>query len=718
MTDIQIVVTGQDATGGVLKQVSGSLGEIDARAQVANSTLSQSALRVRETSLEFASMQKFGVSALATIASETATTNSSLGRVVNTLAKLGQAYVTGGKVGVVSEAALMGLKALISHLNQTDQAAQRARTSLAEVGAAGAAPLTRTAAAASLTRQEFSRLGIYATQGLYVIGSEASKTNQQLGDMIAKATHVGEAFLFGNVAGAAMMAAAIGVGALVSEMNRLNEEMKKALEPYDEMRTALVEMGKLQPALAQGLVEHLGLTREQALAVTDLAGQSEIFRRVTIAEIDAGEELERQELKVKSVREALGVAETNLATNTEPQMQASLERIVAVRRQQVYDEEIALNKQKQAVATHAEAVGKYAEKMAGNVTHEQHKLRLDTATTNALWEAQGQTMKANEAAAKRYADALEAVAKAQRQIVTGMLEKAFTPTEVTQADVDAGAAYIDQWDEWRRRAEAVAQGTSPEQYGEQFAASIKKAMERTGLGAGDLAKQFKDFSLFGAHPEFITDEFLNMDAIEASIEQQMNAFVGKADVMEAAYAKVWDKIKLDPVKAKKLEKMGIAEAPDSWAILTGQKAGTISVMASPDMASKLAEIQSMITSNIPPELYTTVHVTYVIDKPGGGGTEDTGGGGGDGTGTDTSGHHPNDQRYMQEGGMGVLSQDTMIYAHKGEGYWFSGTPWRVAPPGGGHVATYNVQVGGGASAREDRKRALQLVRLLKRYGPA
>jgi hypothetical protein len=72
-------------------------------------------------------------------------------------------------------------------------------------------------------------------------------------------------------------------------------------------------------------------------------------------------------------------------------------------------------------------------------------------------------------------------------------------------------------------------------------------------------------------------------------------------------------------------------------------------------------------AKIPTEI--DVHVNMVS----GGGTE--GGGTEGGGGTPPVG--------QQHGGAGVLARDTLFYAHAGEGYWFSGVPWRVPPPRSG-----------------------------------
>lgn len=78
-------------------------------------------------------------------------------------------------------------------------------------------------------------------------------------------------------------------------------------------------------------------------------------------------------------------------------------------------------------------------------------------------------------------------------------------------------------------------------------------------------------------------------------------------------------------------------------------------------------------------------ITVKVNVEGGGGGGESGGTGGEGGG----GTPPVGQ---QHGGMGVLARDTLFYAHAGEGYWFSGVPWRVPPPAGGSDARFGPPV--------------------------
>lgn len=117
---------------------------------------------------------------------------------------------------------------------------------------------------------------------------------------------------------------------------------------------------------------------------------------------------------------------------------------------------------------------------------------------------------------------------------------------------------------------------------------------------------------------------------------------------------------------------------------TGETVTTIvNVVKADTFDANFDAIMEKINS-IPTEI--DVHVNMV----GGGG--DTGGTGDTGDTGDTGGTPPVGQ---QHGGMGVLARDTMFYAHAGEGYWFSGVPWRIPPPTsvGGSIGAPVITIG-------------------------
>lgn len=84
-------------------------------------------------------------------------------------------------------------------------------------------------------------------------------------------------------------------------------------------------------------------------------------------------------------------------------------------------------------------------------------------------------------------------------------------------------------------------------------------------------------------------------------------------------------------------------------------------------------------NSIPTEI--DVHVNMVGGESGGTG--------------EAGGTPPTNPTPQQHGGAGVLARDTLFYAHAGEGYWFSGVPWRIPPPSstGGSLGPPTINIG-------------------------
>ena len=209
---------------------------------------------------------------------------------------------------------------------------------------------------------------------------------------------------------------------------------------------------------------------------------------------------------------------------------------------------------------------------------------------------------------KAYEAALKSVAKTVASYISGATGKALTPTAVTQEDMDAAKAgkYVTKWDEFRRRAEAVAKGTDPSAYGEQF----KTMFDKLGMGADQVAEKFKNFSLFADPKNF---GLVDWGALTTDVEQQLDGLIGKFALTEEANRRIW--ATMPEEKKNALAKMGIASADDATRKLLGLEPAQYDMLAAPGFAQHLQEIQDAITSNIPSELYSTVHVTYVIDNP-------------------------------------------------------------------------------------------------------
>lgn len=177
---------------------------------------------------------------------------------------------------------------------------------------------------------------------------------------------------------------------------------------------------------------------------------------------------------------------------------------------------------------------------------------------------QGEAMSSAELAAEKYAAAMKQLKDTLRQ----MVDKALTPTEVTDADMEATKAgtYIDKWDEFRRRAEDVLKnGVDPSKYGAAFVSALQKMQQGTGLALDQLIAKYKDFSLFADKNIMnlaISTGAVNLDTIVADVSNQIDQIIGKANLIGAAFDRVWASLstqkKLDLAKALGIE--GITDA--------------------------------------------------------------------------------------------------------------------------------------------------------------
>lgn len=136
----------------------------------------------------------------------------------------------------------------------------------------------------------------------------------------------------------------------------------------------------------------------------------------------------------------------------------------------------------------------------------------------------------------------------------GLVEGALNATTVEQRLGMAG----DAWDEFRLRLEAVATGTDPAQYGEQFT----QMFNALGMSAERAAAAFKDFSLF-ADPSNI--KLVNMQPILDSVKQSLDSMIGKANLTSAAMKEVWKN--LSPQQKAALAEQGIDSASEAIAAL-------------------------------------------------------------------------------------------------------------------------------------------------------
>jgi hypothetical protein len=350
--------------------------------------------------------------------------------------------------------------------------------------------------------------------------------------------------------------------------------------------------------------------------------------------------------------------------------------------------------------------------------------------------------------------AMQQLISTLRSVVEGVLQA----TSVTDTDMAAAAMgkYVDKWDEFRRRLDAVASGTSAAQFGAQF----QEMFEKLGMSAEEASRKFKDFSLF-ANPANL--KLINWDAIVGSTSEAIDSIIGKynvvtagvkaylesdaaaaqlpqlklalglsvdasqADVQQAltgalggisgdagAGASVAATVKTTLDIDTSAAKARVSEAQKLIALIPASTAGvTVTTRAFVDdvVAKKsLGELIKLV-GQIPASVAGTT-VTTIVDIVKKDSFDDNlkdildaldkipreievqvnvVGGTSEGGATATEPTPTNNPAVPQQhGGMGVLAKNTLFLAHAGEGFWFSGVPWRIPPPaaggrGGGNI---------------------------------
>jgi len=115
--------------------------------------------------------------------------------------------------------------------------------------------------------------------------------------------------------------------------------------------------------------------------------------------------------------------------------------------------------------------------------------------------------------------------------------------DALRRESEALGPYQDKWDEFRRRVEAVATGTDIGQFGEKFRAQLSMVQGMfQNLNLDQIAAKFKDFSLFADKAnlrKMLDMGVVDLSGIQGNIDQQIDAIIGKANLMKEAFDNVW-----------------------------------------------------------------------------------------------------------------------------------------------------------------------------------
>lgn len=176
--------------------------------------------------------------------------------------------------------------------------------------------------------------------------------------------------------------------------------------------------------------------------------------------------------------------------------------------------------------------------MAGLHYSEASRAADAGAVKTEQWNAQmgrlSESMKDNSDEASAWASKVQAAAEKVRSTFQGLVEKALSPTEAKPGP--------DTWDEFRKRAEAVASGTDPNQYGAKFAQQLAE-LQKLGMTAEQAAQAFKDMSLF-ANPKNL--DLVDWGPVVADVNHQIDMIIGRANLMREGFDKAW--AAMDPAK--------------------------------------------------------------------------------------------------------------------------------------------------------------------------
>lgn len=327
--------------------------------------------------------------------------------------------------------------------------------------------------------------------------------------------------------------------------------------PFNEMRDALNQLRAQNPF--ERLAESAGLSADK---LKEMAAASESVRNALNDLISVEQTLAILQAQRAELQRQLADAQVAGDTSKVTELTAKLdENTAAMERVKAKADEIraALDEQTAAIEGNTrrwEALNgvllRYAETSsqasltANRWAQYNRAIAESLGMTESQMEKSGTTLEQYNANLKKLAEegmrAAEQAARRLRDTIRSLVEQALTPTAVTMEDLNAALAgkYIPKWDEFRRRVEAIATGTSIEQFGEKFKAQLEMVQRMFGdLSLEQIAAKFKDFSLFADMDFGSIKQLIDFGQIEAQVAQQVDSIIGKAKAMKVAFDDVW-----------------------------------------------------------------------------------------------------------------------------------------------------------------------------------
>ncbi len=492
--------------------------------------------------------------------------------------------------------------------------------------------------AIGMTRREWMRTGSEASYYLTLAASKTSALGGQVAQVTGLVTQLGESFMYSTGIGMGIAVIGLAVSAAANVITRAQEEIragiKATLKPVEDLKTGLDELEKPSGGVARALYEVAGVSKVVAELLAAAAEKGGMWRdrlheienasrKAAQAELDYAEARRNLEWGTAIMITRGGVAATQAEADSLTKLGISLENAKWKAYELYWQKRLLVEATAEEIIVTghaATAQEHYAHMVKQGLAMSQVDIKIELerrATLEQLWKT---------------------LQKFIGGVIKTSVEVSITRTEVTEADIKSAAAgtYKDKWDEPRRQWEAMYKngeipGTS------QWAQDM---MAKYGMTAEDMSLGFGDFSLFqkpGFLEDYKTTEY--WQTLQDDTIKNIDRYIGKESLVADTWDKTWDTIMKDPIRSKQLEGLGIRTQGELMEKV-GLKPDGISVglQKAKDFDEVMASIHESIVTNIPPELYTTVYVTYKL--PPGGGDGGGGGGGGSGGGGGKTGEGP------------------------------------------------------------------------------
>ncbi len=467
-------------------------------------------------------------------------------------------------------------------------------------------------AAIGMTRREWMRTGSEASYYLTLAASKTSALGGQVAQVTGLVTQLGESFMYSTGIGMGIAVIGLAVSAAANVITRAQEEIragiKATLKPVEDLKTALNELEKPSGGVARALYEVAGVSKVVAELLAAAAEKGGMWRdrlheiesasrKAAQAELDYAEARRNLEWGTAILITRGGITATQAEADSLTKLGISLENAKWKAYELYWQKRLLIEATAEEIIVTghaATAQEHYAHMVKQGLAMSQVDIKIELerrATLEQLWKT---------------------LQKFIGGVIKTSVEVSITRTEVTEADIKATAAgtYKDKWDEPRRQAEAMYKnGEIP-----WTSKWTQDMMAKYAVKPEDFAIGFGDFSLF-QKPGFLegyksTDYW---EKLQADIVNNIDKYIGKESLIGDAWDKAWENLMKDSVRMGQLTKLGIRTQGDLLEKL-GLKPGGVDIglQKAADFDAVLASIRESILSNIPPELYTTVYVTYKL----------------------------------------------------------------------------------------------------------